>query len=448
MLLLLSPAPDHTLERVEEPDLGSGRRRREARRHLIGDRRHGGLPSGRIALQAAHHGGLEGRGEAQPLHRLVQRLRRLREQLLEQLPRRAPRVGVLAGEQPVGDRREAVDVGAPVHQLARQGFRRDVLERPDEEARAREPLLGWQLGVPGDAEVEQLHGLPRGVVHDVLRLQVPMDDPRLVCRHQRRGQLSHHAGDQGRSERTHAVYVLRQRLAVGPFEGEVIQAVRFPVVVGADHARVLDAGSVYGSLGLLVGGPALPFVATVRYFADAAPDSTLALFALSLANHALTFQRDGSGFAAQYHVDVVFRGDSGATRQFATDETVRVRTLQETNRSDESVIYQQFIAVRPGLYHVDVTVRDRNGTAVSHAQRADTAPRLAGQGMSAPLAVYQGPGRTRLADVPKLLANPRAAVSYGADSLRFYVEAYGMPRRAPLAARALDQAGHEVWHDA
>jgi len=82
---------------------------------------------------------------------------------------------------------------------------------------------------------------------------------------------------------------------------------------------LFDAGSVYGSMGLLVGGPSLPFVATVRYLADAAPDSTLAMFALSLANHALTFQRDGSGFAAQYHVEVAFRCDSGASRQFATD---------------------------------------------------------------------------------------------------------------------------------
>jgi GWxTD domain-containing protein len=212
-------------------------------------------------------------------------------------------------------------------------------------------------------------------------------------------------------------------------------------------STLFDAGTVYGSMGLLVGGPSLPFVATLRYFADAAPDSTLALFALSLANHALTFQRDGSGFAAQYHVDVAFRGDSGATRQFATDETVRVRTLQETGRADESVIYQQFIAVRPGIYHVDVTVRDRNGLATARGQRADTVPRLAGQGMSEPLAVYQGPGRARLADVPKLLANPRAVLSYGADSLRFYVETYGMPRGARLAARALDQAGREVWHD-
>src|SRR4029077_8619282 len=100
----------------------------------------------------------------------------------------------------------------------------------------------------------------------------------------------------------------------------------------------------------------------------------------------------GSGFAAQYHVDVAFRGDSGASREFVTDETVRVRTLQETVRADESVIYQQFIAVRPGIYHVDVTVRDRNGTAVAHTQRADTVPRLAGQGVSEPLTVYQGRG--------------------------------------------------------
>ena len=212
-------------------------------------------------------------------------------------------------------------------------------------------------------------------------------------------------------------------------------------------ATLFDAGSVYGSMGLLVGGPSLPFVATLRYFADAVPDSTLAMFALSLANHALTFQRDGAGFAAQYHVEVAFRGDSGATRQFATDETVRVRTLQETVRADESVIYQQFIAVRPGIYHVDVTVRDRNGPAVAHGQRADTVPRLAGQGMSEPLAVYQGPGRTRLADMPKFFPNPRAALSYGADSLRFYVETYGLPHGARLAARALDQSGHEVWHD-
>ncbi|HZI22097.1 MAG TPA: GWxTD domain-containing protein [Gemmatimonadales bacterium] len=216
---------------------------------------------------------------------------------------------------------------------------------------------------------------------------------------------------------------------------------------GVAVAALFDATSVYADMGLLVSGPPLPFVATVRYLADATPDSTLALFAMSLANHALTFQRDGSGYAAQYHVEVAFRGDSGTTRQFTTDDTVRVRTLQETQRADESIIYQQFIALRPGIYRLDVTVRDRNSPTVSHRERSDTVPRFAGRGVSAPLAVYQGAGRTHLGDVPKVLANPRAMLSYGADSLRFYLEAYGASRGARVAARAVNQQGHEVWHD-
>jgi len=200
-------------------------------------------------------------------------------------------------------------------------------------------------------------------------------------------------------------------------------------------------------MGALVGGGALPFVASVRYLAGPTADSTLAVFGLSLANHALSFQRDGSAFTAHYHVEVAFRADSGSPRQFAGDEAVRVRTFQETLRADESVIYQQFIGVPPGIYHVTVTVRDRNGPAASHRERTDTVPRFAGQGMTAPLAVYQGPGRTRASDVPKLLVNPRATVSYGADTLRFYVEAYGERPGARMVARALDQGGHEVWHD-
>src|SRR5213594_5202802 len=61
--------------------------------------------------------------------------------------------------------------------------------------------------------------------------------------------------------------------------------------------------------------------------------------------------------------------------------------------------------------------------------------------------VYQGAGRTRASDVPKLLVNPRATVSYGADTLRFYVEAYGERPGARLVARALDPGGHEIWRD-
>jgi len=210
---------------------------------------------------------------------------------------------------------------------------------------------------------------------------------------------------------------------------------------------VLDASAVYRAMGLLVAGPPLPFVATVHYLADATPDSTLAVFALSLANHALSFQRDGREFVAQYHVEVSFGGDTANVRQFTTDETVRVRSFQETQRADESVIYQQVIAVRPAAYRLAVSVRDRQGPAVSHTERADTVPRFAGPGVTAPLVVYGGRGRSRRAAVPELLVNPRGLVRYGGDSVRLYVEAYDLARGARLAARAVDQTGREAWRD-
>lgn len=211
--------------------------------------------------------------------------------------------------------------------------------------------------------------------------------------------------------------------------------------------RLFDAASVYRSMGFFVTGAPLPFVASLRYLADATADSTLVVFALSLANHALSFRRDGNEFVAEYHVALVFRDDTATVRQVARDETVRVRSFQETLRSDESVIFQQFVGIRPGVYTVSVLVRDRNGPASARQERLDTVPRFGGQRIAAPIAIYQGAGRTRLSELPRLLVNPRATLPYGSDSLRFYLEAYGTPAGARVGVRALDQGGAEVWRD-
>ncbi|MGH7607510.1 MAG: hypothetical protein ACREME_09235, partial [Gemmatimonadales bacterium] len=131
---------------------------------------------------------------------------------------------------------------------------------------------------------------------------------------------------------------------------------------GVTLPRLFDAATVYRSMGFLVGGTALPFVASVRYLAGPGRDSTLALFALSLTNHALTFHRQGNEFVAEYRVEASFRSDSGAVpvRQVGRDEQVRVRSFQETLRTDESIIFQHFLTVPPGIYQVQVMVRDRN----------------------------------------------------------------------------------------
>jgi GWxTD domain-containing protein len=200
-------------------------------------------------------------------------------------------------------------------------------------------------------------------------------------------------------------------------------------------------------MGFLVSGGPLPFVASVRYLRGPAPDSTLGLFALSFANDAITFRRTGDQFVAEYHVEAAFRNDSGLVRQVARDEQVRVRSFQETMRADESLIFQQFVTLSPGVYTVQVSLRDRNGPAVARAERVDTVPRFTGQGITRPIAIYQGEGRRRLSALPALLANPRATLPYGADTLRFYVEGYGLPADARLVARLVDAGDRELWRD-
>jgi len=219
---------------------------------------------------------------------------------------------------------------------------------------------------------------------------------------------------------------------------------------GTTMPRLFDATSTYRSMGFLATAGPLPFVASIRYLRGPAPDSTLALFSLSLANSAITFQRSGSEFVAAYRVEAIFRADSGLVpmRHVARDEQVRVRGFQETLRADESVIFQQFVTLPPGPYRVSVMVRDRNGPAFARTERVDTAPDLWSRpGLTRPIPIYEGVGRTQTAVLPVLLANPRATLPYGSDTLRFYVEAYGLGGRNRLVARVVDGSDRELWRD-
>ena len=174
-------------------------------------------------------------------------------------------------------------------------------------------------------------------------------------------------------------------------------------------------------------------------------------FAGSIFGNELQYPSLGGGeFVAEYRVEAAFLTDSGVVpvRQLASDQQVRVRNFQETLRNDESIIFQQFVTVPPGTYRVSVTVRDRNGPAVARAERVDTAPRFASPVpiMTRPVAVYSAEGRHQRADLPKLVANPRATLPYGSDSMHFYIERYGGGPSA-LMARVVDGADKELWRD-
>ena len=216
---------------------------------------------------------------------------------------------------------------------------------------------------------------------------------------------------------------------------------------GVEVARLFDAATIYDRMGLFVTGTPLPMVASIHFLGGRTPDSTLAVFALSLANHALTFRRQGNEFVAEYHVEVVFRSDSGAAVQLASDQTVRVRGFQETLRADESILFQGYLTLRPGAYMASVSVRDRNSPALAKRERPDTVPRFQAGTISRPIPVYAGSPRGGLTDRVQLLVNPRATLPYGTDTLRFYVEGYGLPTGTRLAAEAVDLNDNVLWRD-
>jgi GWxTD domain-containing protein len=238
--------------------------------------------------------------------------------------------------------------------------------------------------------------------------------------------------------------VLAVALVAGCTPGRRIAA--RPLMPDPVNMVPLRARTVYRDMGLMVDTSRLPFVASVRYLAGATPDSTLLVFAMSLANRALNFRRDSADLVADYHVELTLRRDSTLVRQVVRDEKVRVGTVPETMRRDESIIFQQYVTVHPGIYSVNVVVRDRTSPAYAQFQLLDTVPQLDAPGLGWPIPIYEGTGRVRRGAVPELVANPRGTTSYG-EWARFYVEGYGLARGTRLAARVVDLDSVELWRD-
>lgn len=208
------------------------------------------------------------------------------------------------------------------------------------------------------------------------------------------------------------------------------------------------ARTIYREMGLMIDTTRLPLVASLRFLAGPTPDSTLAIFGLSLANRVLNFRRDESGaLVAGYHVELLLRQDTVIVRSVVRDETVRVGTQPETLRRDESIVFQQLLTVPAGVYTVSVVVRDRGSPAYAQVQVMDTVPRLESPGLGGPIPIYDGTGRARRSAPLQLVMNPRGAASFDTDSVRWYVEGYGLPRGTRVAARVVDLDSVELWRD-
>ncbi|MGH7504074.1 MAG: hypothetical protein ACRELX_00410, partial [Longimicrobiales bacterium] len=126
----------------------------------------------------------------------------------------------------------------------------------------------------------------------------------------------------------------------------------------ASFGRPLET---YQQLGFIAGPGQFPAVASFATMAGPS-DSTYVLFGLSLPASALRFQRDPSGFVGEYRVAVTFSQDSQQVKRLERLETVRVPSFAETGRTDESVVFQQIVALAPGRYDVSIAASDANSS--------------------------------------------------------------------------------------
>jgi GWxTD domain-containing protein len=210
--------------------------------------------------------------------------------------------------------------------------------------------------------------------------------------------------------------------------------------------RLLNTQQFYQRLGRLSAGDPMPFVGTVAFAAGPA-DSVIAIIGLSLENRAFAFQREGNSFVARYRVSLSFKREGASPVDLAREELVRVATFQETQRADESVLFQQVLRILPGTYKVTATVRDASSTSESSATADYTAPEFGKATYSAPILTYQATGRGSRADPVSLVLNPRGAVGYGSDTLLAYVEGYGFAEATKVPFEVLDEQENTIYND-
>jgi GWxTD domain-containing protein len=210
-----------------------------------------------------------------------------------------------------------------------------------------------------------------------------------------------------------------------------------------------DAVRLYRQMGLLAEGGETPFVGSVSFLAGKTPDSTVFLLTVSVPTRSLTFVRENDRYRASYSATLALTRATEATRRFETHQIVRVSTFKETTRSDESVLYQQAVRARPGLYDLNFILRDDAGGKGSSIEATVNIPQVSVGSLSSPIPVYQVTPRTSLDSLPRILPTPRATLTLGQDSvLPVYIEGYadGPTLRVRTSVFG-ENASTAVWSD-
>lgn len=219
---------------------------------------------------------------------------------------------------------------------------------------------------------------------------------------------------------------------------------RGPILSG----QAPDMNQVYQSMGLISAVGPMPFVGNVSFMGTASADTTLMLLAVSLPATAMNFQRVNEQYVATYTVRIELRKGNDVVQQWDAREVVRVPTFKETQRTDESVIWQQYLRVAPGDYSMVVGFKDANSIRSTAQNVVLEVPRMPSGTLSTPLPVYEAITRNQVDVLPRLLARPRSSVSFSTDTvLPIYVESAGIRAPTPVTASLVAEGNTVVWRD-
>lgn len=200
--------------------------------------------------------------------------------------------------------------------------------------------------------------------------------------------------------------------------------------------QLFNPGGLYRSLGRLVSLEGVPYIGTVAYLAGPA-DTTRAIIGLSLTNRSLAFERQGELYQANYRVEYSLARAGAAPITVGRDATVRVASLQESLRTDESILLQQELKVLPGDYVLTVRVADRTTGQAGVITDSISVPAFGPGSYTAPILAYEVRGRGSPSDSVALVLNPRGSIAYGSDTLLIYLEGVGYtaPTTVPVQVR-------------
>ncbi|HYW49661.1 MAG TPA: hypothetical protein VE861_03595, partial [Gemmatimonadaceae bacterium] len=209
-----------------------------------------------------------------------------------------------------------------------------------------------------------------------------------------------------------------------------------------------DLVKVLQDLGLLASGLPLPFSGSVATMPGPVVDSSLVLVSLSFPAQSFSFTREADRFRASYTVVVEARQNGAVVARAESNDTVRVVAFKETQRADESVLFQQRLMVAPGAYTLAVLVRDGGSSRSATQERQLQVPRFGGR-PSTPIIVVEAVPRASARSAPELLANARSTMILGRDTeMPLYLEVRDSSGAGvPVNVAVRDDKGVALWQD-